>query len=282
MAHMPIFYISSFGSSATAWLAKNLSRHEKIICTHDYFLSQHKNSNEFFDYLHENAKSIGGVAGAIHCSGAHGVVLRRAIRSVGGKFAGLLREPIKRVSSQITEKQSWSNSERALGLKTEFQDKVPELVRALETGLGSINPHNMELINAAYKTIYFDTQLMAESSQSELFKFEEFTTNVSSLLGLVTHVTNNSASVNIKFIEEFLNSSAINQHHKAPPPAAEVIFDAWDADSQLIFSFCMLYCQERYQSLSLYHSQAYLGLPRLNKTVTTAVERLLNSSNALG
>lgn len=278
MSNIPIFYISSFGSSATTWLSRALSSHEKIVCRHAHDISQYKNSSEFFDALHKEAKNIGGLAGAIHCTGAHGVFLRRPIKSVGGRFAGLLREPIKRTSSQITEKQSWATPERASGMLAEYRSKVPALIHAIEVGLESISPKKMEFINASYKTLYFDTQLMIESSRSELFKFEEFTTDIKNFSALITHVANYSVSINTKFLEETFNSSAINQHHKTPPPVAEEIFDAWDEDSQLIFALCMHYCHKNYNTLEHYKSLGYLGLPQLSDKLSSTVTKLLNSS----
>jgi hypothetical protein len=280
MGNRPIFYISSSGSSATAWLAKTLSSNEKIICHHAYDLSQHKNSSEFFDTLEKEAKNIGGWAGAIHCSGAHGVFLRKAINSWGGKFAGIIRDPILRTSSKITEKLSWATQERQTVMLTEFRSKIPALVHALEGELGSINANNMEFLNAAYKTIYYDTQLMVESSPTELFHFEKFTTDINNYSLLMKHVTRNSAHINDDFLECAFHTTLMNRHHKNAPLGANEVFDQWDGAAQFIFACCMHYCDKRYNTLSLYKSLGYLGLPQISRELEVTLEKLLNLSTA--
>ena len=100
-----MFYISTRGHSASGWLAKQISQHPRVVCWHGTRSIPPQNpglndlsSNTFVDGLKIFERQRDQrVYGAIH--GFHGVIIKNEIEKEGGKFAGLYRDPIAKISS---------------------------------------------------------------------------------------------------------------------------------------------------------------------------------------
>ena len=100
-----MFYISSRGHSATTWVAKQLSKHNKVVCWHgtrsipptDLGIND-ISPKDFVEGLKILEKQKDEkIYGAVH--GFHGVEIKNAIEKEGGKFAGIFRDPISKISS---------------------------------------------------------------------------------------------------------------------------------------------------------------------------------------
>ena len=109
-----MFYISSRGHSATGWLSHQISQHKKVVCWHgtrsippaDPGIND-LSPKRFVDGLKicENQRD-NRIYGAIH--GYHGTIIKDGIESKGGKFAGVFRDPISKISS-FFHAYLWSN-----------------------------------------------------------------------------------------------------------------------------------------------------------------------------
>ena len=109
-----MFYISSRGHSATGWLSHQISQHKKVVCWHgtrsippaDPGIND-LSPKRFVDGLKicENQRD-NRIYGAIH--GYHGTIIKDEIESKGGKFAGVFRDPISKISS-FFHAYLWSN-----------------------------------------------------------------------------------------------------------------------------------------------------------------------------
>ena len=100
-----MFYISSRGHSATGWLAKQISKHNKVVCWHgtrsippsDPGIND-LTPNDFVKGLKTLERQRDErIYGAVH--GFHGVKIKKEIEKEGGRFAGIFRDPISKISS---------------------------------------------------------------------------------------------------------------------------------------------------------------------------------------
>ena len=105
------FYISSYGGSATAWIAKSLSLHPEIVCFHGTRNIPPRSNNlsqpemtpdEFMDGLLTCRKSVmlSKFFGAIH--GFYGTIAYESVTKRNGAFASIFRNPVKRIHSLYT------------------------------------------------------------------------------------------------------------------------------------------------------------------------------------
>ena len=100
-----MFYISSRGHSATGWLAKQISKHNKVVCWHGTrsIPPSDPGVNDLsprdfikgLKILEEQRDER--IYGAVH--GFHGVSIKKEIEKEGGKFAGIFRDPVSKISS---------------------------------------------------------------------------------------------------------------------------------------------------------------------------------------
>lgn len=100
-----MFYISSRGHSATSWLANQISKHRRVVCWHGTrSIPPHslgindlspKNFVKGLNILEQQSDKR--IYGAVH--GFHGIVIKHEIEKKGGKFAGIYRDPISKISS---------------------------------------------------------------------------------------------------------------------------------------------------------------------------------------
>lgn len=105
-----IFYVSSLGASATAWLARALNLHPRIVCWHGTrSIPPVPSSREttmapeaFARGLRICAESTGGtkVFGAVH--GYRGLLVKDAIEGEGGRFSAVIRHPVRRMHSLLS------------------------------------------------------------------------------------------------------------------------------------------------------------------------------------
>ncbi len=100
-----MFYISSRGHSATTWVSKQISKHNKVVCWHGTrsippaVVGINDISPEDFvkglKILEKQEDER--IYGAVH--GFHGVKIKNEIEKEGGRFAGIFRDPVSKISS---------------------------------------------------------------------------------------------------------------------------------------------------------------------------------------
>lgn len=107
-----MFYISTQGHSASAWLARALSVHPKIICWHGTkiippYPKLKKNQlimtpSDFAHGLKVCENNIGGnnFFGSVH--GYHGTTIKKYIEEKEGKFFAIFRHPIAKINSMFS------------------------------------------------------------------------------------------------------------------------------------------------------------------------------------
>lgn len=102
-----MFYISTFGGSASSWLALSLSLHPEVVCFHGSKswppappgTVPDLDPVSFAAGLRHMFGTCRGmkVFGAIH--GFNGLEAKEAIEAEGGAFTALIRHPIMRIDS---------------------------------------------------------------------------------------------------------------------------------------------------------------------------------------
>lgn len=104
-----MFYISSQGHSASAWLSRSLSTHPKVICWHgSRSIPPHKTTNQLYRNFNPLEFALGlkaceentfgqKIFGAIH--GFHGIKIKNEIEKVGGNFFSIFRHPYAKINS---------------------------------------------------------------------------------------------------------------------------------------------------------------------------------------
>ena len=100
-----MFYISSRGHSGTVWLAKQISKHPKVVCWHGTRSIppaapgiNDLSPKDFVKGLKILEKQKDErIYGAVH--GFHGTTIKSEIEKEGGKFAGIFRDPVSKISS---------------------------------------------------------------------------------------------------------------------------------------------------------------------------------------
>jgi len=130
-----MFYISSRGHSATGWLAHQISQHQKIVCWHGTRSIPPANPGindmspkKFVEGLLICEKQRDKrIYGAIH--GFHGTQIKNDIESKGGKFAGLFRDPISKISS-FFHAYLWSRISNGI-LVEDFEGPTKQILEKL-------------------------------------------------------------------------------------------------------------------------------------------------------
>lgn len=259
----PIFYISSHGSSATTWLAKVLSQHPLIDCAHAPNWNV-KTTDELVLFLINKAQRSAGVSGAIHMSRGHGALLRRYLIDAGGIFVGLLRDPILRISSQFTAKQKFKpNDARTRDIQKQLRNSYPILMRAIELRKdGALDNIELEFARAVILTLRYDTELMTHASRDELFRFEDFTTNLDTFHQLLKILANDHIKIDRTFVKRSFESEIVNRHHSSNVSDFEDVFASWGEIFKHIYIASLIFFNRAYLTGNKYNSFQYSIVPR--------------------
>lgn len=130
-----MFYISSRGHSATSWLANQISKHQKVVCWHGT-RSIPPNSLGINDLSPKNfvkglntleQQSDKRIYGAVH--GFHGISIKNEIEEEGGKFAGIFRDPVSKISS-FFHAYLWSRLSNGI-LPEDYKGPTEELYKKI-------------------------------------------------------------------------------------------------------------------------------------------------------
>ncbi|MFC1664487.1 hypothetical protein ACFL17_02520 [Pseudomonadota bacterium] len=120
-----MFYISSQGHSATGWLSKVLSAHPKIVCWHGTRSIPPHHAGErdmpiddFVAGLIECEKNTHNQKQFGACHGYHGSIAKSLVESNGGRFLAIVRHPIRRVQSMMSDNLGHFLSFRAINEDT--------------------------------------------------------------------------------------------------------------------------------------------------------------------
>jgi hypothetical protein len=263
-----IFYCSSWGASATTWLAKALSLHDDVECYHGsrYFPDdeekKHLTTEEFSQELQKRAAS-GLCVGAIH--GFHGDVMEQPINDLGGSFAYLVRDPVQKLSSLFTshidEAQKPENHANYSVMMAGFIKEYHKQFNDLDS-LGVFPGVNMkedsfvmteELIffwNISLAMLY-DAKIV--DSKSPVYKMEDYTTNPVEFEKVFHYLTGGSLTCSQDYLDKVFNVGRVNVHRKKRDDSL-IEISHWNENIRLIF---FLHIRQHPKMMAYYNSIGY-------------------------
>lgn len=248
-----IFYISSFGGSATTWLAHSLDLHEKIICFHGS-----RSFPQLPAKFHPNSELEGATectpqeyayrlaiittqgqkqsdkkrkfAGAIH--GFHGLKMHDPILSSGGCFAISMRHPILRIASlhQLHSRALMAggleSQKKVMWLKDVFLYYREDLVK-LFCNIFEPNAHDLLFLWIASETFGNDWTA-ANRPDIPIFCMEDYTVNRENFSLMFQTLTQGQLDCSPNYLSQVFSQGKINPHRKpSQPKQAAKIFSSW-------------------------------------------------------
>ena len=289
---LPLFYISSRGSSATAWIAKMLSMHQKLVCFHGTRSVPPTESGindlspeGFSDALITCTKSCQGqkIFGAVH--GFYGISAKQAVEVRGGTFSAIIRHPVKRIHSQFSD-----NFEKGLFL-TDEREKNAFLQVYSKKLVETDKPHyyediiekkynhvsnrieNGNVILSSVESLFFsicdqmiscDVVCMEEAGKRANFRMEDITSSPEDFESFFRFVTADTIEPSGGYLDEVFSSKKVNRHVKKMD--SNDIYQSWPDSFQFIFQKVMQKYGER--STGIYGEMDYelpeIGTFRIN------------------
>lgn len=247
---VPPFYISSRGHSATAWLTTMLSRHPEIVCFHgtrsippyDSGTVPDMTPEQFVDALITCAgSSHGKIFGAVH--GFYGVACKEAVEGRGGRFAAIIRNPVKRIHSCFLhgherEIMSPETSDGQQGFTSIYQvivDKKLNRVLSRRDPAGNLMVSDAEKIFYHYckSLIYFDIICVKEAGKEVNFRMEDLVSSRDEFMRLFTYITQEKVFCDKTYLDSIDFSNKINTHTRNETD--EDIYGAWPPSFKYLF-----------------------------------------------
>lgn len=278
---LPLFYISSRGSSATAWIAKMLSMHQKLVCFHGTRSVPPTESGindlspeGFSDALITCTKSCQGqkIFGAVH--GFYGISAKQAVEVRGGTFSAIIRHPVKRIHSQFSD-----NFEKGLFLADEREknaflqvyskklvetDKPHYYEDIIEKKYNHVSNRieNGNVILSSVESLFFsicdqmiscDVVCMEEAGKRANFRMEDITSSPEDFESFFRFVTADTIEPSGGYLDEVFSSKKVNRHVKKMD--SNDIYQSWPDSFQFIFQKVMQKYGER--STGIYGEMDY-------------------------
>ncbi|MBF0368833.1 MAG: hypothetical protein HQL52_05170 [Magnetococcales bacterium] len=265
-----IFYLSSWGGSATAWLARSLDLHPNVTCFHGgRFWPQIPASQEHEPQSNpgstertpaqfaEDLASLGGddhFAGAVH--GYHGLSMQQAANARQGRFGMIARDPIMRVTSLTThhlDKAAHTASGTECMALVEFffhyAKRYKSIVdRFMEAkfiaplnGTGDIKAFidDMTFLWVALETMANDIHMLT-LEKDHIFRMEDFTRDPGTFGQLFSTMTQGALPCDDGYLESVFSQGKINAHRrKKAPKDPRSTFLTWPDNHQMMFLFCL-------------------------------------------
>ncbi|MBF0193897.1 MAG: hypothetical protein HQL71_05030 [Magnetococcales bacterium] len=244
-----IFYGSSWGGTATSWLAKVLSMHDDLQCYHGarYFKDSQNNEDisglNFAEELKRKAQK-GLCVGGIH--GYHGDHMEKPITDLGGAFGFLTRDPIQRISSlfnhHLTNSKNPENFTTYKNMLDTFNNLNDEMMqyliesgcftKALDSNSTDTIDENMLFTWNIGHALLFESSVL--NSKSPTFKMEEFTTNPEKFKELFNYFTQESLTCSKNYLDKVFAVGKNNTHRKTRLTSVDE-FNRWRENQKLIF-----------------------------------------------
>ena len=278
---LPLFYISSRGSSATAWIAKVLSMHPKLVCFHGTRSVPPTESGindlspeGFSDALITCTKSCQGqkVFGAVH--GFYGISAKQAVEARGGTFSAIIRHPVKRIHSQFSdnfekglfladgqEKKDFLHAHSKKLVETDkshyYEDivekKYHHVSNRMENGNVVLSPVESLFFSICEQMISCDVVCMEEAGKKANFRMEDITLSPENFESFFRYVTANTIEPSGAYLDDVFSSKKVNRHVKKMD--ADDIYQSWPDSFQFIFQKVMQKYGER--STGIYAEMDY-------------------------
>ncbi|MBF0296381.1 MAG: hypothetical protein HQL96_14425 [Magnetococcales bacterium] len=254
-----LFYVSSFGGSATLWLARSLDLHDDIICFHgsrQFPLlpasrnpQQHlPNSTELtagefalrMQILSETARDTRGrevFVGGVH--GFHGLQMHPAMTTLDGCFAFSIRHPVLRIASLYNEhyRVMRMNTVDAQGkwawLRAGYATKHEELITLFCTVMEP-NPEDVILLWLASVTVWAD-YYSARTPDWPIFRMEDYTVNRDVFQAMFHTLTGNRLACSSEYLDRIFAQGKLNVHRRNSRLPAEE-FRSWAPNGKRIMA----------------------------------------------
>ncbi|MBF0379662.1 MAG: hypothetical protein HQL69_01510 [Magnetococcales bacterium] len=248
-----IFYASSWGGTATSWLAKVLSIHEDLQCYHgtrhfeDSGNTEELTCLDFAKGLKARAKN-GLWVGGIH--GYHGSHMEKPISDLGGSFGFLTRDPIQRISSlfnhHLSESQKPQNHHNYKIMLDQFSRVNADMIQYLVSlncfpniaENEQISTTDMELLftwNVGH-AMHFEASILA--SKAETFKMEDYTTDPEHFKTLFNYFTQGYLTCSQDYLDQVFAVGKTNTH-RIERASSLAEFYSWNKHNKMIFYVIM-------------------------------------------
>ncbi len=254
-----LFYVSSFGGSATLWLARSLDLHDDIICFHGsrqfpiHPASRHPqlqmpNSTELtagefalrMHMLSETAQDTRGrevCVGGVH--GFHGLQMHPAMTSLEGCFAFSIRHPVLRIASLYNEHYRTMRMDTvdAQGkwawLRSGYAAKHEELITLFCTVM-DLAPEDVIFLWLASVTVWAD-YYSARTPAWPIFRMEDYTQDRDVFRAMFHTLTSNRLVCSPDYLDRIFAQGKLNVHrrHSRLP---EEEFRNWTPNGQRILA----------------------------------------------
>jgi len=260
----PFFYVSSFGATATQWLAMALSTHPEIVCFHGTRSMPPRalgiedvDPETFVEGLRHcgRACQYKKIFGAIH--GYHELKAYEAVTSTGGTFAAIIRHPIRRIHSLF-----------ALVMQRDYHYTKPDIYRYAEAShllyqpkLKSFGrytvwttPIDHWFTWAVEGTLAGDAAYFSHLDEDHIFQMERFVSEPAYFRQLVRTLTQDSVDAPPDYLTKVFELGATHQHSPARMNWRQ-IYEQWSPK----FKFMYHYFIHQHGELTLHRKYAAYG-----------------------
>ncbi|MBF0383879.1 MAG: hypothetical protein HQL69_22920 [Magnetococcales bacterium] len=250
-----VFYISSIGHSATAWLATALDMHPNITCYHGIRYSpedpQRKQveGDVFLEQLAKKANKNHFVGSVHGYSGNH---IEQKIKDIGGQYATCLRNPIFRISSvyqhhykkvmvaqnpqQIADFEWMIKSFLAHNRLTVDVLMAAKLLRDTSVdgspGIDGLSYTDLCFMWSVMYVAYND--FLTAQSENRVFRMEDYTQIPEAFADLFALITKQQIPLDAQYLYKVFNIGKLNSHRKEIATDVDE-FKQWQPNHQMIF-----------------------------------------------
>jgi hypothetical protein len=255
-----IFYISTLGHSASAWLAMALDMHPNITCYHGIRCSpddpncKEIDGGDFLGLLQKKAGDNHFV-GSVH--GYTGNHIEPKIKNAGGQFANCIRNPIFRISSVYQHHYNKAMDAHELDYRAKFEKIIAYflannklIVETLKKeGLlrGSSIDGSPGIDGLSYTDLCFMWSVMyvtyydfyTAQSENHVYRMEDYTQKPEVFTDLFTLITKGQITLDAQYLNKVFNIGKVNTHRKnIQSDIAE--FQQWTDNHQKMFKVLIL------------------------------------------
>lgn len=209
-----VFAVVTWGAAATTWLAKALGAHPHIFCVHacNVPLGTYKPAIQLdgVDYAAFVLEAASGyeVAGDVHGFSRYDIETLKATFGTGFSAAVLVREPLRRLASQLAHYAAFDN---AAHMDIQYIDSVIE-----ETGLTL--PDDEPSTKLFVHAVNMLNSIVDEQPVGPIYKMEDVTRDAAVFRELVRCLSGGRIEPDSEWIATTLSLGRVNEHRRRKEP----------------------------------------------------------------
>ncbi len=240
-----MFYVSTFGGSASRWLSYALSMHPSVVCFHgtrcippiNMGTEHDMNAEQFAEALAtcELSSQYRKSFGSAH--GFHGTDIKKAIEARRGNFAAVIREPIRRINSLFLANYK-AITEAEIGKPTIYDEiserHVNELLFRVDGNSVSIGNVSKVFLSICDGTLKYDIEIALNCDPTAIFLFEKMTSDreyfanmFHYLMANLETITDSSFEVTDAYLDAVFNVGRYNTHGRSDDLTTVQILAKW-------------------------------------------------------